>query len=87
MGKDRILPSDQPIIDSAPDIIIGSLCGKKFRPDNVMTRSGWHDIPAVRHKQIFEIKSADILQPGPAALTDGVRQLHHIMQQREAHYA
>jgi iron complex transport system substrate-binding protein len=87
MGKDRILPNDQPIIDSAPDIIIGSLCGKKFRPDNVMARTGWQDIPAVRHKQIFEIKSADILQPGPAALTDGVRQLHHIMQQWEAQYA
>jgi iron complex transport system substrate-binding protein len=87
MGKDRILPNDQPIIDSAPDIIIGSLCGKKFRPDNVMARTGWQDIPAVRHKQIFEIKSADILQPGPAALTDGVRQLHRIMQQWEAQYA
>lgn len=87
MGKDRILPNDQPIIDSAPDIIIGSLCGKKFRPDNVMARTGWQDIPAVKNKQIFEIKSADILQPGPAALTDGVRQLHQIMQQWEAHHA
>ena len=87
MGKDRILPNDQPIIISAPDIIIGSLCGKKFRPDNVMARTGWQNIPAVQNKQIFEIKSADILQPGPAALTDGVRQLHHIMQQWEAQYA
>jgi iron complex transport system substrate-binding protein len=52
-----------------------------------MARTGWQDIPALRHKQIFEIKSADILQPGPAALTDGVRQLHHIMQQWEAQYA
>lgn len=87
MGKDRILPNYQPIIDSAPDIIIGSLCGKKFRPDNVIARAGWHDIPAVQNKQIFEIKSADILQPGPAALTDGVRQLHQIMQQWEAQHA
>ena len=87
MGKDRIIAQGQTIIDRAPDIIIGSLCGKKFRPDTAATREGWHDVPAVRNKQIFEIKSADILQPGPAALTDGVAQLHRIFQQWEAAHA
>jgi iron complex transport system substrate-binding protein len=87
MGKDRIIASGQTIVDRAPDIIIGSLCGKKFRPEKAAAREGWQDMPAVRHNQIFEIKSADILQPGPAALTDGVAQLHHIIQQWEATHA
>ena len=50
-------------------------------------RPGWQDVPAVRTGQIFEIKSADILQPGPAALTDGVAQLHRIMAQWESEHA
>ncbi len=87
MGKDRIIADAQTIIARAPDIIVGSLCGKKFRPDKVAERPGWQDVPAVRHQQVFEIKSADILQPGPAALTDGVAQLHRIIQQWEAAYA
>jgi iron complex transport system substrate-binding protein len=87
MGKDRIIADAQTIIERAPDIIIGSLCGKKFRPENVVARDGWQNVPAVRTNQIFEIKSADILQPGPAALTDGVAQLHRIMQQWEAQHA
>jgi len=81
MGRDRIIASGQTIVDRAPDIIIGSLCGKKFRPEKVAARAGWQDVPAVRNGQIFEIKSADILQPGPAALTDGVAQLHRIFSQ------
>ena len=80
MGKDRILANDDRILASAPDIIIGSWCGKKFRPERVAARPGWSELPAVRNGQLFEIKSADILQPGPAALSDGLRQLHHIMQ-------
>jgi iron complex transport system substrate-binding protein len=87
MGKDRIIASGQTIVERAPDIIIGSLCGKKFRPEKAAAREGWQDVPAVRNHQIFEIKSADILQPGPAALTDGVAQLHHIIQQWEAAHA
>ena len=62
-----------------PDIIIGSWCGKKFRPEKVAARPGWEDVNAVKNGQLFEIKSADILQPGPAALTDGVEQLHRII--------
>ena len=81
MGKDRIIANDRSIVDRAPDIIIGSWCGKKFRAEKVRQRAGWESIPAVINNQLFEIKSADILQPGPAALTDGVTQLHHIVQQ------
>ncbi len=62
-----------------PDIILGSWCGKKFRAEKIRARSGWSDVPAVRDGQLFEIKSAEILQPGPAALTDGVRELHRII--------
>lgn len=84
MGKDRIIANGQTIVERAPDIIIGSLCGKKFRPEKAAARAGWQDVPAVRNQHIFEIKSADILQPGPAALTDGVAQLHQIFKQWEA---
>ncbi|MEO9101997.1 MAG: cobalamin-binding protein, partial [Burkholderiaceae bacterium] len=58
---------------------IGSWCGKKFRPEKVAARPGFGEVTAVRSGALFEIKSADILQPGPAALTDGVRQLHRIV--------
>ena len=87
MGRDRIIASGNTIIDRAPDIIIGSLCGKKFRPEKVAARPGWQDVPAVKKGQIFEIKSADILQPGPAALTDGAAQLHRIIVDWAASHA
>jgi len=80
MGKDRIIADPMKIVKRSPDIIIGSWCGKKFRAEKVAARTGWGDVPAVKNGQIFEIKSADILQPGPAALTDGVNQLHRIIQ-------
>src|SRR3546814_11460769 len=66
--------------DLAPDIILGSWCGKKFRPEKVAARPGWDAIPAVRDGQLHEIKSPIILQPGPAALTDGVREIDRIVQ-------
>jgi len=78
LGKNRILANDEEIIRRNPDIVIGSWCGKKFRPEKVAARPGWEAVSAVKHSQLFEIKSADILQPGPAALTDGVEQLHRI---------
>jgi iron complex transport system substrate-binding protein len=80
MGRDRIIADSAEIVRRNPDIIIGSWCGKKFRPEKVAARPGWQDVNAIRHQQLFEIKSADILQPGPAALTDGVAQLHRIIQ-------
>jgi iron complex transport system substrate-binding protein len=70
-AKDRIVSADA-IIAARPDIIIGSWCGKKFRADKLSARPGFAGIPAVRDGQLFEIKSPLILQPGPAALTDGV---------------
>ena len=79
MGKDRIIADGAQIVARNPDIIIGSWCGKKFRPEKVAARPGWENVNAVKNGQLFEIKSADILQPGPAALTDGVEQLHRIV--------
>jgi iron complex transport system substrate-binding protein len=79
MGKDRIIADPLEIVRRSPDIILGSWCGKKFRPENVATRAGWQEVPAVKHQQLFEIKSCDILQPGPAALTDGVEQMHRLI--------
>jgi len=79
MGRDRIVADGSEIVRGNPDIVIGSWCGKKFRPEKVAAREGWSALNAVRDGQLFEIKSADILQPGPAALTDGVAQLHRIV--------
>ncbi len=81
LGKDRIIADGAEIVRRNPDIILGSWCGKKFRPENVVAREGWGAVNAVRHKQLFEIKSPDILQPGPAALTDGVQKMHQIIVQ------
>ncbi|MCJ0762936.1 ABC transporter substrate-binding protein [Variovorax terrae] len=79
LGKQRIIADGAEIVRRNPDIIIGSWCGKKFRPEKVAARAGWQDVAAVRHGELHEIKSADILQPGPAALSDGVEQLHRIV--------
>ena len=79
MGRDRVIADALEPARRAPDLIVGSWCGKKFRPEKVAARAGWQDVPAVRNCQLFEIKSADILQPGPAALTDGVEQMHRIV--------
>ena len=79
MGKDRIIADGADIVARNPDIVLGSWCGRRFRPAHVLARPGWADVNAVKTGQIFEIKSADILQPGPASLTDGVEQLHRII--------
>jgi len=79
LGKNRIIADGFTIVQRSPDIILGSWCGKKFRPETVAARDGWADVPAVRNGQLFEIKSPDILQPGPAALTDGVAQIHKLV--------
>ena len=76
MGKGRIIADGLEIVQRAPDIIFGSWCGKKFRPERVAARPGWENVPAIKNNQLFEIKSSEILQPGPAALTDGVEKLH-----------
>jgi iron complex transport system substrate-binding protein len=76
MGRDRVVADPMEVVRRAPDLIVGSWCGKKFRPEKVASRPGWGEIPAVRAGRLHEIKSCDILQPGPAALTDGLEQLH-----------
>ncbi|WP_017464044.1 ABC transporter substrate-binding protein [Dyella ginsengisoli] len=79
LAKQRILADGAPVIERAPDIILGSWCGKRFRPEKVAARPGWQAIPAVRDGQLFEVKSRIILQPGPAALFDGLDALHRII--------
>ena len=78
MGRDRVIADALEPARRAPDLIIGSWCGKKFRPEKVAARAGWAEVPAVRQGELHEIKSCDILQPGPAALTDGLQKLHAI---------
>jgi iron complex transport system substrate-binding protein len=80
-AKYRIIAEPLEVVRRQPDIIIGSWCGKKFRPDHVAARPEWDTIPAVKNNQLHEIKSCDILQPGPAALTDGLQQIRSIIQQ------
>lgn len=70
-AKDRIVSADE-VTSRAPDVILASWCGKKVRREKISAREGWHHIPAVANSRIHEIKSPLILQPGPAALTDGL---------------
>jgi iron complex transport system substrate-binding protein len=70
-AKDRIVSPDD-VASRSPDIILASWCGKKVRPEKIRARAGWQGIPAVLENRIFEIKSPIILQPGPAALTEGL---------------
>lgn len=86
LAKQRILANDDAILARDPQIVFGSWCGKKFQPGNVAARPGWADVSAVRDGQLFEIKSPIILQPGPAALTDGLAEMHrHIARWVAAH--
>jgi iron complex transport system substrate-binding protein len=78
LGRNRIITDPMEVVRREPDVILGSWCGKKFRPENVAARPGWSDVPAVRTGFLREIKSAIILQPGPAALTDGVRAIQEV---------
>jgi iron complex transport system substrate-binding protein len=79
LARERIVADPLEVARAAPDIIIGSWCGKKFRPERVAARPGWSAIPAVRDGELHEIKSPIILQPGPAALTEGLAALHAII--------
>jgi iron complex transport system substrate-binding protein len=77
-AKNRIVnPVD--VIEQDPEVIIGSWCGRAVKKDWVRKREGWDRIRAIRDDHIYEVKSAYILQPGPAALTEGLRQLHAIL--------
>jgi iron complex transport system substrate-binding protein len=78
LAKDRIVDSDA-VIRSDPQVIIASWCGRRLNPETIRNRPGWQEISAIRQDRIFEIKSAYILQPGPASLTDGLAQLSQII--------
>jgi iron complex transport system substrate-binding protein len=84
LGKNRIIADPAEVPRRAPDIVLGSWCGKKFRPASLAARPGWAAIPAVRSGYVREIKSSLILQPGPAALTDGVAAIQAVIAQWEA---
>jgi iron complex transport system substrate-binding protein len=80
LARDRILSDPSEVIRRAPDIILGSWCGKRFRPERVAARADWQQIPAVSGGELYEIKSPLILQPGPAALTDGLDAIHRVVR-------
>jgi iron complex transport system substrate-binding protein len=77
LGKERIVDAAE-VVRRNPDVIVASWCGKPVRKDVIARRPGWENVTAVREGQVHEIKSAYILQPGPASLTVGVQQLHDI---------
>lgn len=77
-ARERIVADSAEVVRRAPQVIVASWCGKKFRPERMRARPGWEAIPALRDGELHELKSSEILQPGPAALTDGVRRLHAI---------
>lgn len=75
LARDRIVQPDE-ALRRKPDVILASWCGKRMKKSTITSRPGWSELPAVRRDHIYEISSTYILQPGPAALTDGVQQLH-----------
>jgi iron complex transport system substrate-binding protein len=81
LGRDRIVADPLEVARRAPDIVLGSWCGKKFSPGRVAARAGWSAVPAVREGYLREIKSSLILQPGPAALTDGVQAIQRVIEE------
>ncbi len=85
LARGRILQDPGEVVRRAPEIILGSWCGKRFRPDQVASRAGWDEVPAVRSGELHEIKSPLILQPGPAALTDGLDAIHRIVRRWATH--
>jgi iron complex transport system substrate-binding protein len=78
-GSGRIVADPLEVVRRQPDVMLASWCGKKFRPERVAARPGWDEVPAVKSGELHELKAAEILQPGPAALTDGVGRIHAIL--------
>lgn len=79
-AAERIIGDPLEVVRRAPDIVIGSWCGRKFRPEQVGRRKGWDGVPAVRDGEVHEIKSADILSPGPVAIMEGLPQIERIVE-------
>src|SRR5438128_221571 len=78
LGRDRIVDPLE-VTRRNPEVVFASWCGKKVNKPAIRGRAGWESVDAVRHDRIFEVKSTYILQPGPASLTEGVRQLHAVL--------
>ena len=78
LGRDRIVTPEE-VVRRDPEVIVASWCGKAVRTERIARRVGWSGVAAIRDGHIYEIKSTYILQPGPASLTEGLRQLHHII--------
>jgi len=87
LARDRILADPLDVVRRTPDIVLGSWCGKKFRPERVAARPGWDAMPAVRDGELHEVKSPIILQPGPAALSDGLDAMHALFAAWTARHA
>lgn len=86
MGRERIVNAAE-VARRDPEVIVASWCGKRVSKEKIRSRAGWERVSAVRTDRIFEIKSTYILQPGPASLTEGVRQLHEIFRTLNAEHA
>lgn len=86
LARERVVTAEE-VVRRNPDVIIASWCGKAVRRERIAARVGWGDVAAVRDGHIYEIKSTYILQPGPASLTDGLRQLHAILDRVRGHTA
>lgn len=85
LAKDRIVEDPMEIARRRPDIVLASWCGKKAQLGQIRARPGWESVPAIRHDHVHEIDSSIILQPGPAALTDGLQAIHRLVA-RWAHH-
>jgi len=79
LAKDRIIADPSTVAATEPDLILASWCGKKVQFDNIYNRDGWDQIPAIANRHVHEIDSSIILQPGPAALTDGIDEIHRLI--------
>jgi len=80
LARHRIIADASEVVLRAPDIVLGSWCGKRFLPEQVAARPGWKTIPAIRDGELHEIRSPIILQPGPAALSDGLEAIASIVR-------
>ena len=82
LAAERIIEDPSTVVERDPDILLASWCGKKYQPEKVWTRPGWEDLEPVRRREAHEIPAEIILQPGPAALTDGLDELHRVIRSR-----
>ncbi|HEU5168384.1 MAG TPA: hypothetical protein VFU29_22720, partial [Chitinophagaceae bacterium] len=79
LAKDRIIEHANEVVELNPDIIIASWCGKKFKKEQLVNRMNWKQVNAVKNDFVFEINSSIILQPGPAAVTEGIKKFVEII--------